>query len=379
VKFGWGLRSIRADNAGAAIGTAFTLSMTGQYEGNPSATYNPATNQFLVAFKGWNNPNNFGFVQAQRVQAGTGQLVGAPALAYAGGGTYITDAAYNPETNQFLVAVVRRLRRRQQVDAGRIVDANGGLPGSVIALSTLWKAYDALGLAYNTRTGNLLHGVARRPRACRRRSRTAASRSTATAHRSTTDSWSPPMAAGAISIRASRPNADAPDWMLVAVERLRLDDHAARPGHARSTTRSRPCRTRRWCIGHAAKRLRDAAGLARRMGPRLRQSDGQRRRRRPRVGVAGLGRSPDLRRRGDARHAVQARRGCGVRQPLHADRLGHGDQQPARRHLHGRRLPAQHGVGDVQSLAGHPHHDRRTADVDRHAVAEQHRLEKTDS
>ena len=36
---------------------------------------------------------------------------------------------------------------------GRIVNADASLPGNVIALSSLWKAYDALGLAYNRRTG----------------------------------------------------------------------------------------------------------------------------------------------------------------------------------------------------------------------------------
>lgn len=153
VKYGWGLRAIRADNAGAAIGAAFTLSMTGQFEGNPSAAYNPVTNQFLVAFKGWNNPNNFGFIQAQLVQAGTGQLLGTPTLVYAGGGTYITDVAYDAETNQFLTAWYVDSGGANKLMAGRIVDANGGLPGNVIALSSLWKAYDALGLAHNRRTG----------------------------------------------------------------------------------------------------------------------------------------------------------------------------------------------------------------------------------
>ena len=153
VKYGWGVRAIRADNAGVARGVTFTIALTGQYEGNPSAAYNPVTNQFLVVFKGWNNPNNFGFVQAQLVQAGTGQLLGTPALVYAGGGTYITEVAYNSETNQFLAAWYRDAGGATKATLGRILNPDASLPGNVIALSSLWKSYDALGLAYNRRTG----------------------------------------------------------------------------------------------------------------------------------------------------------------------------------------------------------------------------------
>jgi hypothetical protein len=154
VKFGFGIRAMRVDNAGAAMSPAFTITQTNEFEGNPSVAYNPNANQFLVLWKGWNNPGNFGFVAARLVQAGTGQLVGATAtLVHAGGGTYITDVAYNSQKNEFLALWYRDAGGPAKTTLGRVVNADGTLPGSVIAISSLWKSYDGLGLAYNSRTG----------------------------------------------------------------------------------------------------------------------------------------------------------------------------------------------------------------------------------
>jgi hypothetical protein len=154
VRFDWGVRAIRADNAGVPQGAVFTITRTAQYEGNPSVAYNPATNQYLVVWKGWNDPGKFGFVDARLVQAGTNQLLGAAATRiYAGGGTYITDVAYNPATNQFLAAWYRDAGGTSKAMLGRLVNADASLPGDVTVLSTLWKAYDGLGLAYNIQTG----------------------------------------------------------------------------------------------------------------------------------------------------------------------------------------------------------------------------------
>src|SRR5262249_30426866 len=66
-------------------------------------------------------------------------------------GTWITDTTYNPTTNQFLVSWRDSSASIASI-TGRLVNADGSLPGGAFPISTLWQAYDALGVAYNTLT-----------------------------------------------------------------------------------------------------------------------------------------------------------------------------------------------------------------------------------
>ena len=151
-RFGWGIRAVRVDNNAAPMAPVFSVTLIpGQSEGNPSVAYGAASNQFLVVWKGYNDPTLTGYVDGRLVQAGTGALVGAGATRIAaGGGTYITDVTYNPAANQFLVAWYRDAGGSAKTMLGRVVNADLSLPGNINALSSLWKAYDALSVAYNT-------------------------------------------------------------------------------------------------------------------------------------------------------------------------------------------------------------------------------------
>jgi len=150
---GYAIRGTRVDNNAAAIAASFTITQTGNYEDNPSIAYNPANNQYLVCWKGFAVAGNYGFVDCRLVQSGTGQLIGAAATRLqVSGGTYITDTTYNPSTNQFLVTWYDSTTASTNT-YGRIVAADGTLPGNVIAVSSRWKGYDGLGVAYNGITG----------------------------------------------------------------------------------------------------------------------------------------------------------------------------------------------------------------------------------
>jgi hypothetical protein len=145
---GYLIRGTRVSNSATALAPSFTISQTNNFEDNPSAAYNPVTNQYLVCWKGYANPGNFGFVDCRLVQAGTGQLLGGPTRLQVSGGTYITDTTYNPATNQFLVTWYDSTTTATNT-YGRLVNADATLPGSVIAVSSRWKGYDGLGVAYN--------------------------------------------------------------------------------------------------------------------------------------------------------------------------------------------------------------------------------------
>ena len=151
---------MRVDANGAALAAPFTISQTGQYEDNPSVAYNSVTNQFLVSWKGYNDPGRFGFIESRLVQSGANQLVGGPIRLATAAGTYITDTTYNPTTNQFLVTWDNGAGI-----FGRVVNADGSVPGNIIPISTLWHAYDALSVDYN-RVSRTFFMVSHDARAC---------------------------------------------------------------------------------------------------------------------------------------------------------------------------------------------------------------------
>ena len=146
--FTYAIRGVRVDNNGAAKDVPFTISQTGQYEGNPSIAYNPNRDQFLVSWKGYSDPGRFGFVDGRLIQAGTGQLLGTPIRLTTTTVAHITDTTYNPSTDQFLVT----WEQNYAAIFGRIVNADGALPGNVFPVSTIWRAYDGLGVDYNPRS-----------------------------------------------------------------------------------------------------------------------------------------------------------------------------------------------------------------------------------
>src|SRR5262249_28758229 len=129
----------------------FSVSQTNQYEDNPSVAYNPVADNYLVCWKGFAVAGNFGFVDCRFVAGGTNTLGAGPIRVRASVGTWITDTTYNPATNQFLVSWRDSSAGIASI-SGRLVNADGSLPGGTFPISTLWQAYDGLGVAYNTLT-----------------------------------------------------------------------------------------------------------------------------------------------------------------------------------------------------------------------------------
>lgn len=132
----------RVSVTGALIANLAISSMP-TWERDPSVAYNPTTDEFLVVYAGYSTA---GFVNAQRVKAGTGQLLGGPIVLSYGLGMFITDVSYSPASNQFLAAWYQDPPKGVY---GRVVAANGSLPGIITPLSLRFRAYDGLSLAFN--------------------------------------------------------------------------------------------------------------------------------------------------------------------------------------------------------------------------------------
>src|SRR5439155_23882786 len=129
------------------------------YQDNPSVAYNPVTDEFMVVFAGYSDAGNFAFVDAQRIKAGANALTGATVRLTQTGGTYITDVTYTPSSNTFLASWYA-------LPGGggfaRVINADGTLSGNIITLSTRYKGYDALSVAYNRMSDTFLmvsHGT----------------------------------------------------------------------------------------------------------------------------------------------------------------------------------------------------------------------------
>ena len=115
---------------------------------DPAVAYNPNTNEFMVSFGDIDAASDF--AAAQRVQAGTGALVGPEIVVGRALQVYITEIAYNASTNQYLVSWY------QGGTYGRLLDAAGNGASGVVLVGLSVSAYDALGIDYNTTSGSFM-------------------------------------------------------------------------------------------------------------------------------------------------------------------------------------------------------------------------------
>jgi hypothetical protein len=139
------IRAVRVNLGAAPIAAPVTISQTAQFENNPSVAYNPVTNEYLACWTMFTAANT-GLLGCQMVQAGTGALVGGEIPVQATGSVWFTDTTYNPTTNQFLVTWDET---HGSITNARLVNADGSLPGGVIAVSRTFAAYDGTATAYN--------------------------------------------------------------------------------------------------------------------------------------------------------------------------------------------------------------------------------------
>ncbi len=98
---GIGIVAQRVGLSGELLGTNFSVNPP-IHGRDPAVAYNPTTNEFMVSFGDIDAASDF--AAAQRVQAGTGALVGAEIVVGRALQVYITEIAYNNTTNQYLVS-----------------------------------------------------------------------------------------------------------------------------------------------------------------------------------------------------------------------------------------------------------------------------------
>ena len=151
------IRFTRVNTAGAVLQAASTLITAGtsDWERDPSVAYNPHQDEFYIAYAGWVNAGNYGFVSGQRIKAGTGALIGGPTSLGVYSAPLIPSVNYNAASRQYLVGWYNRTSTGQAV-YGVPVGGADGVAGTVRLLSAYYASYDALDVDYNPVSGDYL-------------------------------------------------------------------------------------------------------------------------------------------------------------------------------------------------------------------------------
>jgi hypothetical protein len=143
------VKAQRVSPAGAPLGATLIIAATGLWEGHPSVTYNSAQNEFLIAYY-YETAGGTNAVGAQRVAAGSGNLIGAASTVVFSGFDQYPEVTYNSATNQYLVTTWGIAG--SWVLHGRLVDGNGQPVGGALALAA-GGGGDGIGVGYSASSG----------------------------------------------------------------------------------------------------------------------------------------------------------------------------------------------------------------------------------
>ena len=156
------IRYTRLNTAGAVL--QFPVAITGgpDWERDPSVAYNPQQDEFYITYAGYLDAGHFGYVNGQRIKAGTGSLIGGPATFIQSAATLIPHVEYNAGTQQYLVAWYNNSGAGAAFYGVSVRGSDGVVVGGVRLISSYYFAYDALDIAYNAVSGDFLlvtHGA----------------------------------------------------------------------------------------------------------------------------------------------------------------------------------------------------------------------------
>ena len=139
------IRAIRVGITGAPIGAAFAISATGAaaFEDHTSVAYSQDTNEFMVLYGSY---TTYSTLYSQRVKAGTGALVAGPATVHTAGAIFVTEIQYNRFSGTYQAAWYQDPPKAVY---GVTLTSAGAPTGDIKALSSRFRAYDALSMAFN--------------------------------------------------------------------------------------------------------------------------------------------------------------------------------------------------------------------------------------
>ena len=191
----------RVNLAGAVLqATQRITAGTPDWERDPSVTYNPHTDEFLITYAG---QKAYAYIGAQRIKAGSGAMLGAAAELTQTLAAYVPSVAYNTATQNYVVAWYHRSATAAATFGITLRGSDLAVVVPVHLMSSRFFAYDALDMRIASRCGPSAKRSRRRslstPRACTRiasRRCSAARPSRSIPHAASTRSCRRPSAAG---------------------------------------------------------------------------------------------------------------------------------------------------------------------------------------
>jgi hypothetical protein len=155
------IRYMRVNLAGQLLQATVAITGGVDWERDPCVTYNPVLDEFYIVYAGYLDAGHFGYVNGQRIKAGTGALVGGPATFIQAAATLIPAVEWNSTTSQYVVAWYNRTSSAAAF-YGLTLNSDGTAASSVRVVSSRYVAYDALDVAYNRSSNDFLlvtHGA----------------------------------------------------------------------------------------------------------------------------------------------------------------------------------------------------------------------------
>ncbi|MGH9196690.1 MAG: hypothetical protein ACRD1T_13225, partial [Acidimicrobiia bacterium] len=149
------IRAQRVANNGQLLGGEIVITADPAGQQTPGVAYNPQVNEFYVTWSQYTD--TITSAVGQRLRAGTGELLGGATILHNGPFEKDPEVTFNRITGQYLVAWWHIGPGHQLL--GRLVNADGSLPGAVIPIANFGG--DPVGLAANPMSGSyfsVFHG-----------------------------------------------------------------------------------------------------------------------------------------------------------------------------------------------------------------------------
>jgi len=146
------VRAQRIGTNGGLVGGEITLTADNDWQAQPTVAYNPSTDQFLVAYGG--EAGGAAYIRGKLVQASTGAVAGGDIGFAAGSYLTVPEAQYVAGTGQYMVGWYSG--SPSPVFYARLVNADGSLSGNIFPLVAGYGSYDGFDLEYNPVSNTLL-------------------------------------------------------------------------------------------------------------------------------------------------------------------------------------------------------------------------------
>jgi hypothetical protein len=138
----------RVSAGGAPLGAPIPVSTAAEFEREPTAAYNPASNEYLVAWGASSDTPKYATINVRRLKPGSDTPIAPAGLIQKTSVTYLPSLAVNTATNQYLLTWYK-----PGAIYAAFLNADGSVAKAPYPVNTRFATYDGNDLAYNPASG----------------------------------------------------------------------------------------------------------------------------------------------------------------------------------------------------------------------------------